>query len=272
MQLRLMTYNILQGGIGREDLILEVIEANQPDIIILQELNNPLLLKDLAAKLKMHMFFAKANLQLTKFGNTFKLGRRNIGVLSRFPIIAANSYNPFPIRRTLLEATIEYKPGQQLTVFGIHLTASLVLTAELWRSWEVTTILQRVKTHQSQMSVLAGDFNTLAKNDLALTKEFPKWLKLSLALQAGKIYRLALAKIKQDGFIDCYRSLHPTETGLTLPTPKPNTRLDYIFASPKFASYLKSCQVVASPASVHQASDHYPVIAGFDLSLHQERI
>jgi exonuclease III len=115
------------------------------------------------------------------------------------------------------------------------------------------------------MSVLAGDFNTLAKNDTALTKEFPKWLRLSLALQAGKIYRLALPKIKQNDFIDCYRSLHPTENGLTLPTPKPNTRLDYIFARLKLANHLKNCQVVVSPASVHRASDHYPVIADFDL-------
>jgi endonuclease/exonuclease/phosphatase family metal-dependent hydrolase len=37
MSLRVMTYNILDGGQNREEHILDVIKTSQPDIVILQE-------------------------------------------------------------------------------------------------------------------------------------------------------------------------------------------------------------------------------------------
>jgi len=37
MSLRVMTYNILDGGENREAHILEVIQTSQPDVVILQK-------------------------------------------------------------------------------------------------------------------------------------------------------------------------------------------------------------------------------------------
>jgi hypothetical protein len=36
MAFRVMTYNILDGGMGREDSIVEVIQAVDPDLIVIQ--------------------------------------------------------------------------------------------------------------------------------------------------------------------------------------------------------------------------------------------
>src|SRR5947209_12183050 len=46
---------------------------------------------------------------------------------------------------------------------------------------------------------------------------------------------------------DCYRTLHPTSSGYTSHTDYPAFRVDYIFASPSFASRLSACEVVTGP-------------------------
>lgn len=265
MAFRVLTYNTLNGGTGREDLLFETIQANRPDLIILQEVDHLALLQDFASRLGMDSFYARARLQILKSGSGLKFGRRSIGLLSRFPIVAQSNHHPFPVWRTLLEATIEYAPDQRLTIWGVHLKADLSLPSELWRLWEISTILKRIALKQSEKYLMAGDFNTLSQFDRAAIERFPPRLKLKVALQFGKIYRLAIPKVLAAGFVDCYRALHPAEDGFTLPPPHPNTRLDYIFASPALASSLRRCEVVTVPPAVEKASDHYPLIAQFEL-------
>jgi endonuclease/exonuclease/phosphatase family metal-dependent hydrolase len=48
MSLRVMTYNILDGGENREAHILDVIQAVSPDVVILQEVFAEELLKILS--------------------------------------------------------------------------------------------------------------------------------------------------------------------------------------------------------------------------------
>ena len=40
-KLRILSYNILKGGVGRESLIAGVISAQLPDVVILQEAYRP---------------------------------------------------------------------------------------------------------------------------------------------------------------------------------------------------------------------------------------
>jgi endonuclease/exonuclease/phosphatase family metal-dependent hydrolase len=266
---RLMTYNILEGGAGRESLVFETITANQPDVVLLQEVDNPAFFESLASRLGMHSFLAEAPVQLLRSNGKLKPTRRSIGLLSRFPIIKKNNYRVFPIWRTLLEATIEYAPGQQLTLFGLHLKAALTWVSELYRVQEVKTILRRIESLQPEKYLIAGDFNTLRPGDPILNKNIPFRMKMLIWLQFGRVYRLALPKVVKANLTDCYRTLHPTEPGFTLPPPVPNTRLDYIFASPGLVPFLRTCEVVTAPSAVLRASDHYPVIADFEIPVVQ---
>jgi endonuclease/exonuclease/phosphatase family metal-dependent hydrolase len=265
MNFRLMTYNTLNGGKGREELITEVIRANNPDVVILQELDGPVLLEALARQLDMHSFFAKANLQVLVDRRNFRIAAHNVGLLSRYPIVSSHSYRSFPLRRTLLEATIEYAPGQRLALYGVHLKAILLIGAEIWRLGEISLILRRIKKRQVDKCIVAGDFNTVAKGDHPNIHEFPKPMQTALKWQLGKIYRFAIPRLVKAGFTDCYRKLHPAEHGFTLPTPRPNTRLDYIFVSSALVPALRTCEVITTPEGVHKASDHYPVIAIFEI-------
>ena len=60
MSLRVMTYNILNGGVSRESLIYEVIKEANPDVVILQEVLTEEFLKSLSQSLDMNYFIGAA--------------------------------------------------------------------------------------------------------------------------------------------------------------------------------------------------------------------
>jgi hypothetical protein len=66
---------------------------------------------------------------------------------------------------------------------------------------------------------------------------------------------------------DCFRHLHPHEWGFTCPAVAPAGRIDYIFACPVLADRLTSCSVITEGGGMpaDHASDHFPVVAEFDL-------
>jgi exonuclease III len=253
MLLRVITYNILDGGVGREGFILEVLRTLHPDIAILQEVMDPATASEFAKALNLEFYFAK--------GNT----KRHLALLSRLPIISAHSYHPFPIYTSILEARFEYASNQYLAVFGVHLVAQPFILFELWRQWEVKRLLQRLRSNGSDLCLIAGDFNAIAPHDPVATKFWPRLLKLMVLLQGGRIFRNAIREVTSAGFSDCYRMWHPDKNGFTLPTPTPNVRLDYIFVDEGLKNCLRKCWVVREPAIIEQASDHYPVMAEFEL-------
>ncbi len=254
MSIRIMTYNILNGGGRRAHLILQVLQTAQPDVVVLQEVFNEMLVRDLAQALNMDWRFVRGN------------SKRHLALLSRLSILSCRSYHPFPpIHRAVLEAEMEYSFEKRFRLFGVHLLASLDPLSELWRVWETQTIIKRVRQHATEPCLIVGDFNTIAPGDKILNGKMPTILKLAIFLQGRRVYRLAIREILSAGFIDCFRFLQPEEDGFTLPTPAPNTRLDYIFANESMRMHLQKCFVLREPAAVLAASDHYPLVAEFEL-------
>jgi len=121
MSFRVMTDNILDDGIGREPVILEVMQAAQPDVVVLQEVGRLETAETLATALHFNLGFARGN------------SKRHLAVLSRFPILECHSYHPWPLSTTLLEAKIELAAHQSLRLFGLHLAAQPFVLFELWR-------------------------------------------------------------------------------------------------------------------------------------------
>lgn len=248
-----MTYNILYGGYQREHLISAIVESVQPDIVLLQELHNPDTLTEFAAGLNAHSFYAPSNTG------------HHLGIISRYPFVEVTSFRPFPpIRTAILAATIAL-PRQHLQIFGVHLVPHPALLLELWRWWEVRTLLKHTRPYQAAPCLIAGDFNAIAPGDRLVWAALPPWLKWMLLSQGRRVFHYALTALLAAGFTDCYRSLHPHTPGFTLPSSAPNARLDYMFANPVLVPALKTCSVVTTPASVREASDHLPLVAQFDL-------
>jgi exonuclease III len=254
MTFKFMTYNILDGGINRENLILQVLKASQPDAVILQEVTNPNIIQNFAKVLEMKLFLAQGN------------SRRYLALLSRFPIIFQQNIHPFPpIKHTILEATIEYAPNQHLHLFGVHLVPHFFVAFEWWRAWEIKVTLQRAIQKHSEPCLIAGDFNAVAPQDRVIKQGLPLFLKIMLWLQGGRIFHQVISKTLSAGFTDCYRLVNERKEGFTLPAPDPHIRLDYIFSNGKLKANLQKCYVVSEPSSVRQASDHLPVVAEFNI-------
>ena len=215
MRLRVLTYNIKDGGLGREQPILAVLTAARPDVIVLQEVYEQTDLHGWAAALDMAAVRAR--------GNT----RRHLALLSRLPIITCESYHPNPpIHTALLAAELQTEAGHTLSLFGAHLMAGPFVAMELWRLWEIATILKRVGASSANPALLVGDFNAIAPGDRVDVQHWPQPLRLILALQAGHVFRATLKGATAAGLRDCFRASHPTDPGFTLPASAPNTRLD----------------------------------------------
>ncbi|MBA3530751.1 MAG: endonuclease/exonuclease/phosphatase family protein, partial [Ardenticatenales bacterium] len=88
-RVRVMTYNILHGGRGREAVLSEVIQHAQPDILLLQEVAGPDLVALLARSLGLSHFFLAAS----------NRPRHNLALLSHYPIRYSNSFRPRPVWR-----------------------------------------------------------------------------------------------------------------------------------------------------------------------------
>lgn len=250
---RFMTYNILDGGFGREDYILEIIQAVAPDIVLLEEVLDFSVIEAFGDSLGMNSFFSPGN------------SKRKLALLSRWPIAFSESYHPLPLKSSLLITAVEYAPDSYLHIFGVHLHAQFSWASELLRVWEANIILQKIRRMNFSPALIAGDFNAVGPHDRVVIDSLYWRSKVMLRLQGGRVFRTAVGKFLRAGFTDCYRFLHPSEDGFTLPPPNPIVRFDYIFADDKLVGKLKRCEVVTGSNLLPLASDHNPLVAEFSL-------
>lgn len=249
-----MTYNVLNGGMGRAELIVEVLRDISADVIVLQEVFGDSLVRSIGDALGMQYFVARGN------------SKYQLAVLSRWPIGARHSHHPFPpIQQTVLEVIIDCPNGRPLAVFGVHPVPRPLVFLEWWRRWELGVALKRLERHRASGCLLLGDFNASAPADAPDVRRLGFLNRVCILLQGQRIYRLAIRAVLEAGMIDCFRALHPDAQGFTYGPPAPFGRIDYIFASATLRPCLTKCFVAREPMAVDRASDHYPVVAEFVL-------
>lgn len=247
--LRFLTYNILNGGRGREGELTEIIAAQQPDVILLQEVSGRDFVQSLARHLGHEFFVATSNSALT------------IALLTRLSIVNAADYHPNILRHTCLQATLEYASGQMLMVLGVHLGApAYALPIEVYRLRELRLILNQLSRAESKRIVIGGDFNSIAPGDHPDFSRLPFRLRLSIFLQGGTVARQVIETMRGRGFTDAFRAMNPDEHGFTFPASQPNTRLDYFFVNAALRPHLQKCAAIVTPEGVKTASDHLPVL------------
>jgi endonuclease/exonuclease/phosphatase family metal-dependent hydrolase len=246
MRLKFLTYNILDGGRGREAALTKIIKAQAADIVLVQEVAEESFVQSLAAACQAEYLIAESN------------SWRRIAILSRLPVREASGNRLAVLRHGLLQAQIEYTPGQRLHVMGLHLAApALSLPVELYRLRELQVILRRMPLTGGV--VLGGDFNAIAPGDAPDLRHMPRRLRLAVFLLGGHVAHQAIGAVRAAGLYDVYRGLHPDVPGYTLPAQRPNVRLDYFFVNEILRSCCRACDVVTGPAAVQAASDHLPV-------------
>jgi endonuclease/exonuclease/phosphatase family metal-dependent hydrolase len=241
--LRLVTYNIRYGGVGREAPITAAIRACDPDLVVLQEAARPDVVDRVARASGMCVWAARRG--------------SSLGFMSRVPVAEHAWHQPAGSRHAFLEIVL----GDRVCrVFGVHLSAVHAAWTERRRVRELRALLGAIKHHQHGFHVIAGDFNTLAPGELLEVRKLPFRLRPFVWLSGGAIRWRTIQEVLDAGYADAFRLLHPTAPGLTFPTSNPHVRLDYTFIPASHTSRVKSCEAVLSdPAAA--ASDHFPLLA-----------
>ena len=255
MKMRLLTYNILKGGEGREAEIVEMIRTAAPDIVIVPEVLRVDSFRRIATALGMTPHLAEGQGRIPL----------RVGLLSRLPILSFSTLRLWPVWPSCIEATVQAADGLPLTVYGVHLAAYYPWFLEWWRTYQVRALLRHIRHATSGRHLLAGDFNAVAPEDRASLARAPLWVRAQTWFQLGRVPRQALKPLLKAGYVDCFREMHPEEDGFTLPSIGPQVRLDYVLATPLLARALSGCRVVTEPAVATSASDHLPVLAEFGL-------
>ena len=88
--------------------------------------------------------------------------RQSLGFMSRRPVALSKWTRP----RISRHAFIEVVPaGEEVRVFGVHLSAVHAAWTERRRVMELRALLRSVAEHQHGFHVLCGDFNTVAPDE-----------------------------------------------------------------------------------------------------------
>jgi exodeoxyribonuclease III len=241
--LRLLTYNIRLGGVGRVEPIARVVDSCRPDVVMLQEATRPDVVEAIAAR--------------TGMADSRALARQSLAFLSRRPIAHAAWHRPRFSRHAFIEVGLA---GVPIRLFGLHLSAVHAAWTERRRLVELRSLLRSIAEHQHGFHVLAGDFNTLAPGEELDLTRLPPRLRPFVWLSGGRIRWRTIREVMDAGYIDAFRLKHPDDPGLTMPAPDPHVRLDYVFVPTSFRDRILACDVVKSPQTV-SASDHLPVVA-----------
>jgi exodeoxyribonuclease III len=241
--LRLMSYNIRFGGVGREKRIADVIRHCAPDIAVLQEATREAGVAEISELTEMPYWAAKQG--------------HSPALVSRLPIAHYEWHHLPEIQRPFLEIRLA---DTDVTIYNIHLRATHSNYTERGRMREVRALLTGIHESKDKFHLLVGDFNTLAPGELLNIQKLPMRYRVLAFLLGGRVTYRTIQIMIDAGYIDSYRRLH-TDHGFTFPAWDPHVRLDYLFIPSRFADRVTSCDVVTDMPEPAKATDHLPLLA-----------
>jgi exodeoxyribonuclease-3 len=250
--LKVMTYNVEFGGIGREEQILTVLRDAKADVIGLTEADDRDTVAAWAHALGMNFAWERG------------IGARHLAVLSRFSIISSAIHKTPPLFQGALETRIQMAETV-LTVYTLHLRPYPMWFYEVRRWQAVGALLALIQNSNIGPHLIVGDMNTIAPGERYMHQYAGVSIRRWLLLQGNRVWPLAIARLLRAGYVDCYREMHPNGDGFTYQLDGNwMGRFDFLFASADLNKRLRACNIYTEfPAQT--ASDHLPVWATFAL-------
>ena len=248
MALRVVSYNVLDGGVGRADPLAEVLIAQRPDVAVLVEADDAEVRDRVAWRLG--------------FDHVAAVGRkgRTAAVLTRGRILdSANlARDDATGPRSLLLTTLELD-GRQLGVAGVHLSSKASDARETRREREVAVLLGALRPWRDAglPHVVCGDFNATSPTQQIDPARLPDKVRPHFEANGDAIPRRAIQSVLDAGYADAHAAARPGEAraAASFTTLEPGMRLDYVFCH----GVEPADGWVERDRLATYASDHYPV-------------
>ena len=249
--MRLISYNILDGGEGRADPLGEVTEAQRADVVCFVEADDLAVVERIANRLKMDFIHAPGNTKAS-------------ALLSRFPI--SQTFNHALLRpvisKSLLEASVVDPVSGELPIGVVHLHARAGEEDEQVREREIAEVLRIFAPYRDsgQAHLLAGDFNSNAPCQQIEPERVKPSTREQWDKNGGKLPRRVVQQILDAGYLDSLQVVHPEQarTSGTFSTQFPGQRVDYIFTFGIEQRRLKEAWIECDRLAKY-ASDHFPI-------------
>jgi len=249
--MRVVNYNILNGGEGRADPLAEVLEAQRPDIVALVEADVPTVVERIARRLKMDFIIGDGK------GHSSAL-------LSRYPIQQSINHAAIDRRlsRSFLEATVLDPSGKEWPIGVLHLPAGANEADEDSRLAILKNALQIFSDHRNsgRPHLLCGDFNSNAPYQQIEPNRCKQKTKQAWKSNGNRLPRRVIQSVMGAGYLDTYHALHDESVEMigSFDTQTPGQRVDYIFAFGVPTVAVKDAWVEQDRLAKY-ASDHFPV-------------
>jgi endonuclease/exonuclease/phosphatase family metal-dependent hydrolase len=249
--MRVVTYNILDGGEGRADPLAEVLEAQRPDIISLVEADVPAVVERIAKRLSMDFIVAPGD------GHCSAL-------LSRWPIQQTINHAALNQRfsRSFLEATVVDPAGKQWPIGVLHLPAQATEEAENLRMMNLQIVLKLFEKYRlaGQSHLLCGDFNSTSPHQRIDPGRCKHKTQEAWKSNGNRLPRRVVQTLLDAGYFDTYAAIHDEQREMigSFTTQHPGQRVDYIFAFGVPTVAVKDAWVEHDRLARY-ASDHFPV-------------
>jgi endonuclease/exonuclease/phosphatase family metal-dependent hydrolase len=249
--MRIFSYNILDGGEGRADPLAEVIEAQRADVVALVEATDLTVIERIARRLKMDYVHAPGRTQAS-------------ALLTRFTI--RDSANHALLReglsKSLLEATVVDDQGNEWPIGVVHLHHHATEADEATREQELAVVLDVFARHRSSSRphILCGDLNADSpvqkiERDACKPSTRERW-----DANGGFVPRRVVQKLLDAGYVDTLHAVRgdAATTSGTFTTQFPGQRVDYIFTHGVDRARLRGAWIETDRLAKY-ASDHFPV-------------
>jgi len=251
--MRIVSYNILDGGEGRADPLTETIIAQRPDVVALVEADDPVVIDRIASRLKMDYVHAPGNSHAS-------------ALLSRWPIVESINHAPLhppdKLTKSFLEVLVRTPDLGDVTFGVVHLRHRATEADESIREQELSVVLDILAPHVAarRPHVLAGDFNANHPAQQIDPAKCKSRTQYDWQLNGGYAPRRVVQKLLDAGYIDTLHAVCATDAEVvgTFTTQTPGQRVDYIFTHSIEPSRIKSVWVEQDRLARY-ASDHFPV-------------
>ncbi len=257
--MRLVTWNILNGGEGRADPLAEVLEAQRPDIVALVEADVPVVVERIARRLSMDFIIGQGA------GHCSAL-------LSRFPIQQTINHAALQPRfsRSFLETIVQDPAGKQWPIGVVHLPAGAGDADEQVRLGNIKIVMDRLAHFRAahQPHLLCGDFNSISPLQTIDPARCREKTRLAWQSNGNRLPREVVQRIFDAGYLDTYSVQHDESREMigSFTTQHPGQRVDYIFGFGVPTVAVKDAWVEQDRLARY-ASDHFPVGVEIDGNL-----